>query len=140
MKKNFTLSLVLICMAATGFAQSADNQYPLAYSAPSARLRTVYNLAADNRGDQSSQQDLEANNNDIAVWPQIASIDQKVVIKNLAEPCSITIVDYTGRVIQKMSSNGNYAQVNHLLAGNYFVNITGMHSGNYAVRKLFVVN
>lgn len=141
MKKNFTLCLVLIFISATCFSQSAiDNQNPLAYNSSSAKLQAFYNLDAGNRQSQSPLQDLEKNKNDITVLPQIADGNQKIVIKNLDEPCNISVVDYTGRIIENFSSKGNYAQISDLVKGNYFVNITGTQSGKFVVRKLSVLN
>lgn len=77
---------------------------------------------------------------EISVFPNPAYGNQTITINNISEPASIRIFDYTGRLVQQASSNGNSAQINNLQKGNYFINITGKQTGVSSVKKLSVLN
>jgi len=77
--------------------------------------------------------------NEILVGPNPAQSGQMIMIRNLSEPSSIRIFDYSGRLIQTASSTGNSVQLNNLQNGFYYVNITGKQTGISSVKKLSVL-
>lgn len=145
MKKKFTISVAMLFIAVMSFAQSSDNGFASNYAlAPQPgnqsgldRLKTI---DPQNPVIYSSSEEIKSNSNEAEVFPGLAHFNEKIIIKNLAEPSSIRIFDYAGRLIQKLSSAGNSVQINNLKMGNYFVNITGMQSGYSSVKKLSVIN
>lgn len=77
---------------------------------------------------------------EISIFPNPAQGNQPITIINMSEPATIRIFDYTGRLVQQVSSNGNSANINNLQKGSYIVNITGKQTGATSVKKLSVVN
>jgi hypothetical protein len=146
MKKKFTISVALLFIASMSFAQSnsnsVSNDYAYASNSQFARpanlfSNNIYEKVSDNN---SLNVEAKVNKNDIQVSPGLAHSQDKILIKNLAEPCNIQIRDYAGRLIQQLSSTGDSVQILNLKNGNYFVSITGAHSGNSLVKKLSVIN
>jgi hypothetical protein len=78
--------------------------------------------------------------NEIRVSPNPAQSGQMILIANLNEPSSIRIFDYSGRLVQTISSTGNSVQVKNLQNGFYYINITGKQTGISSVKKLSVMN
>jgi len=76
---------------------------------------------------------------EISVFPIPAHSNQTITISNLNEPSNIRIFDYSGRLIQQLSSTDNSVQIHDLQKGNYFVNVTGKQSGTSSVKKLSVI-
>jgi len=76
---------------------------------------------------------------EISVFPIPAHSNQTITISNLNEPSDIRIFDYSGRLIQQLSSTDNSVQIHDLQKGNYFVNVTGKQSGTSSVKKLSVI-
>ncbi|MDE3182644.1 MAG: T9SS type A sorting domain-containing protein [Bacteroidota bacterium] len=77
--------------------------------------------------------------NEIIVSPNPAQSGQMIMLRNLSEPSSIRIFDYSGKLIQSISSTGNSVQINNLQNGFYYVNITGKQTGVSSVKKLTVL-
>lgn len=145
MKKKFTISMAMLFIAVISFAQSSDNGFASNYAlapqtANHSGLDRLKNIDPQNPVIFSSSEEIKSNSNEAKMFPGLAHFNEKIIIKNLAEPSSIRIFDYTGRLIQKLSSAGNSVQINNLKMGNYFVNITGMQSGYSSVKKLSVIN
>ena len=76
---------------------------------------------------------------EVSMFPNPAYSNQMITISNIAEPSTIRIFDYSGRLIQNVSSTGNSVQVNNLQKGNYFINVTGKQTGASSVKKLSVM-
>jgi hypothetical protein len=76
---------------------------------------------------------------EVSIFPNPGYANQTITINNITEPSSISIFDYSGRLIQQVSSTGNSIQINNLQKGNYFVNITGKQTGTSSVKKLSVM-
>ncbi len=149
MKKKITISAALLFVTIISFAQSATLSVAQDYSyadnsAP--RNTSVLNRLkmsdADNSVSYSAAVKAEKVNtskSEIVIFPDLAQQNQKITISNLAEPSNISICDYTGRLIQKLSSTGNSVQINNLQQGTYFVNIIGLKTGTSSVKKLSVI-
>jgi hypothetical protein len=77
---------------------------------------------------------------EVSVFPNPSKVNQLITIDQISEPSRISIFDYTGRLVQQISSTGNSVQINNLKMGNYIMKITGTQSGNTGVKKLSVIN
>ena len=146
MKKKFTTSVVLLFVTAMTFAQSTTAS--VAYADNSAKhnqtgLDRLKMTEANNSVTYSSSGSTEkvsSSSTEIVVYPNMAHWNEKITISNLAEPSDISVFDYTGRLIQKLSSTRDSVQIDKLEKGNYFVKIIGMETGSSSVKKLSVIN
>lgn len=76
---------------------------------------------------------------EVSIFPNPGYANQTITINNISEPSSIRIFDYSGRLIQNVSSTANSVQINNLQKGNYFINVTGKQTGASSVKKLSVM-
>lgn len=76
---------------------------------------------------------------EVSIFPNPGYANQTITIKNITEPSNIRIFDYSGRLIQSISSTDNSAQIYNLQKGNYFINVTGKETGTSSVKKLSVM-
>ena len=133
MKRKFTISVALIFIASLSFAQPAVNSIPnnYAYALHSNQNHLDFLSNSNNKENLDSytlNEEIKTVNSDAEVFPVLAHFKEKIIIKNLAEPCNILIRDYAGRLIQKLSSTGSSLEINNLNKGNYFVNIVGIRN------------
>lgn len=150
MKKTITISVALLLISVMSFAQSAntgnDHDYSFVNNSNRQAVSALDRLKmtdSENSITYSSGVKAEKvtdSNNEVVVFPDLAHTNQKVTIANLTEPSNIRVCDYTGRLIQQVSSTGNSIQINNLKKGNYFVKIIGIQTGSSFVKKLFVIN
>lgn len=149
MKKKITISAAFLFITVISFAQSATVSIAQDYSyvdnsasQNTLVLNKVKMSDAGNSGFYSSAkaEKVSTLKNEIVIFPELAHQSQNIVISNLTEPSNIRVCDYTGRLIQKLSSTGNSVKINNFQKGIYFVNIIGLKTGTSSVKKFSVIN
>ncbi len=150
MKKKFTISVALLFITAMTFAQSVntaiDQNYTFENNSNKQAVSGLDRLKMtefENLTTHSfpvKEEKVIASKNEVVVFPDLVRVNEKVTISNLSEPSNIRVCDYTGRLIQQISSTGNSIQINNLQKGIYFVQIIGLQSGSSLIKKFSIIN